>query len=179
MRMRQIGLLITIAAEVALSGCGGGGAVCPPTYAPDPFCAFPSGVQPQMIYPIPGSTGVSDTFNVQGIVLADRSGANYDNPVGYYVAWFGPESTEAAFENDDAPVMLGSFYPISAAQVPQPAATPDVPNPVYEASDTMNGGMPNPIQPHTHYYMYLQYFWKGISPHQCEASGPVGDFTTQ
>jgi hypothetical protein len=44
-----------------------------------------------MIYPIPGTTAVSDAFNVQGIVLADRSATNYDTSNAYYMAWLGPQ----------------------------------------------------------------------------------------
>lgn len=132
-----------------------------------------------MIYPIPGSTGVSDAFNAQGIVLADRSGANYDDPNVFYMAWLGPEPTESAFVGDDTPVILSSFYHITAAQVPQPAAAPLIANPVYEASSTPNAGIINPILPHTHYYVYLQRVWVDDSGNECLAVGPVGDFTTE
>lgn len=153
----------------------------PPTPSPEPvtFCAYPSGVKPQLIYPIPGSTGVSDSFNVRGIVVADRSAANYDTSTSYYMAWLGPESTDSAFESEVTPVILSTFYQIPAAQVPQPAAAPIFSAPVYEASSTPNAGLIYPIEPHEHYFVYLQRMWSDLSSNQCYAVGPIGDFTTQ
>jgi hypothetical protein len=43
----------------------------------------------------------------------------------------------------------------------------------------MNGGMPYPIEPHTHYYVYLQRSWTSFNGDECNAVGPVGDFTTR
>lgn len=197
-RMMTRGLLFLLAAIGVITagvGCGGSAGVlnqtcdwsdpsCPiytatPAPTPVPSCTYPSGTQPQMVYPKPGASGVSDEFNVQGIVLADRSAANYDTASAFYMAWLGPETTANAFEGDTTPVILSTFYPIDAAQVPQPSAAPAFANPVYEASSTPNGGMVNPIEPHTHYFVYLQRLWSDLSGNQCNAVGPVGDFTTE
>jgi hypothetical protein len=75
------------AVVVALTGCGGigNGSGCSVPTPPATTCIFPNGtVTPQMIYPEPNATGVTD--NLQIFVLADINVGTYTS--GYYVLEF-------------------------------------------------------------------------------------------
>lgn len=183
MRMQGIALLAGASAILTLGACGGSGN-CPPAYTTvlQPECTYPNGTQPQMIYPIPHSSGVPDDFNLQGIVVADTSAANYNTPKGAYLAEISTQPT--ALEASDSPgPLLDGFQPIAAAQIPTPAASPSIPNPVYEVSQTNMNVAPflGTILPQTHYYIYLQYWSLPFNPNAigCYNVGPIGDFTTR
>ena len=113
----------TAALALLLAACGQitGNAPSPP--APS-TCVVPSGVQTQVLYPIPGATAVPAS-TVQ-IVFAISS------PLpGWGAAW----ST-----NTNANYGL-AFQTISAGQVPSPSATPSFANPIY-VSSTLTTGLP-------------------------------------
>jgi hypothetical protein len=52
-----------------------------------------------MVYPVPNATNVPDTFNVTGVIVADSSGANYNNANGVYFAEFSTAPTAVANYN--------------------------------------------------------------------------------
>ncbi len=107
----------TLALASSLTACGRGvlGGLPQPTLPPP--CVLPTGVQAQLIYPIPGATNVPDA--TQQVVFAVSS------PLP---TW------GAAFEFAGLAGLGGPFTTISVGQVPTPSATPSFANPVYVSS---------------------------------------------
>jgi hypothetical protein len=140
---------------VAFAACGGGGNdnVTP---TPGPTCS--PGTTVQMIYPIPGATGVPDA--PQQIVFAVGTALNSN--------W------DAYLANNSAGNNGGYTNPvqtITASQVPSPSATPSFANPVYQ-SITLNGSLAPPSGT-------TWYVWINNTAGNCTPMGPVGSFTIQ
>ena len=146
-----VGVLVVI----ALVACNGGSnTIVTPT--PGPTCS--PGAQVQMLYPIPGATGVPD--NPQQLVFAASS------PL--------PSTYNAVVNN--ANTLNGNQLPtaatvkvIQASQVPSPSATPSFANPTYESISLLNGFSAQ----------QTIYVWLNDTASSCTPLGPVGSFTTQ
>jgi len=146
-------LLAVALASLALAACGGGSSsVVAPT--PGPTCA--PGVQYQMLYPIPGATGVPD--NPQQIAFA----------VGAPLPGWNLYLNNVNSLNNSVST-LATMQTITAQQIPQPAATPSFANPVYQ-SVTLSGGFSSG---------QTVYVWlNNLNSLTCTPLGPVGSFTT-
>lgn len=154
--MRKPALLTLAVSVVLLSACGGGGG-SGPTPTPPPACVLPSTVQ--MIYPLPGSTGVPD--NPQQFVFAESA--------------YLPASWNAYVNNgttlSGAIPTAATVLDITAGQVPQAAATPSpsLGTPVYQSISLLNGftaGQSISV-------------WLNDTSSSCTPTGPLGTFTTQ
>jgi hypothetical protein len=179
MRIQGPALLLV----VTLNACSG--SLCSPvpssTQPPLSECTYPNGAAPQMVYPVPNATNVPDTFNVTGVIVADSSGANYNNANGVYFAEFSTAPTAVANYNTISFTLAG-FQPIAASALPAQAAPATIPNPKYEVSQTnANIALLGTVSPQTRYYVYLEYLFEPFNPTgpACYAVGPIGDFTTQ
>ncbi len=133
----------------ACAGGYGGGITLPPIQ-----CLFNG--QSQLIYPIPGATGVPNA--PQQIVFA--------------VSRLFPSSFEVRVNTDPDPnhALNGTgafFHQITASQVPSPSATPNISNPLYESAST------SATFPHATYYVFLNDTLGGCTPTS------AGSFTTQ
>lgn len=153
-RMRALFVSALVGSAALLAACNGGA----PSFvspAPGPTCA--PGETVQMIYPIPGATGVPD--NPQQLVFALAS------PL--------PSTWNAYVNNTNS--LNGSLYTIagmqtiSASQIPQPAATPSIANPVYQSITLAQGFSAQ----------QTIYVWLNDSATTCTPLGPLGSFTTQ
>lgn len=113
----------TAVLAITLSACGAlKNSV--PTPSNPPACVLSSGVQTQLLYPIPGATGVPDA--PQQIVFAISS----------------PLPTWGAATLIGSTGAYGlSFQTINAGQVPAPSATPSFANPIY-VSSALTGSFP-------------------------------------
>jgi hypothetical protein len=149
-------LAFTLAAG-ALAACGGNNV---PQYVyptPGPTCS--PGENVQMVYPIPGATAVPDS--PQQIVFAVAS------PLPS--SWNLVINTAATLSGGAPAQTYAGFQTITAAQVPAPAATPTIANPVYQ-SVTLAGSLAKS----TGYWV-----WVNNAATACAPLGPVGNFTTQ
>ena len=154
--MRKPYFLIAAAAALTLSiaACGGNGGS---SLTPAAACVLPSTVQ--MIYPVPGATAVPD--NPQQFVFAESAylPASWNAYVNTGNTLNGAIPTAATVQN------------ITAAQVPQGAATPNpsLGTPVYQSISLLNG------------FTSAQsiYVWLNDTSSNCSPTGPVGSFTTQ
>jgi hypothetical protein len=139
-------------AAIALAACGNTTTFIRPT--PGPTCA--PGEAVQMVYPIPGATGVPN--NPQQFVFVVAS------PL--------PPSWNAYVTAQDS-LANGSFtfaglQTITAAQVPQPAATPSIANPTYQSITLTRGFLPD----------QTIFVWLNDRASNCTPLGPLGSFTT-
>ncbi|HTZ55544.1 MAG TPA: hypothetical protein VMB20_10820 [Candidatus Acidoferrum sp.] len=142
---------------VAFAACGGGGnTITNPT--PGPTCA--PGTTVQMIYPIPGATGVPDA--PQQIVFA--VGTALPNIWNAYLS-------NASSGNGTVNGYTAGVQTITAAQVPSPSATPSFANPVYQ-SVTLSGSLAPPTGT-------TWYVWINDTAGNCTPLGPLGSFTIQ
>ena len=110
---------------LGLAACGSfNGSVPTP---PNPStCVLPTGVQTQLLYPIPGATGVPDA--PQQVVFA------ISTPLPNWGAAVQPPSPNQG-------VYGFAFQTITAGQVPTPSATPSFANAIY-VSSTLPGALP-------------------------------------
>jgi hypothetical protein len=151
LRNLLVGIGIALCA-VAIAACGGGNAaVVEPT--PGPTCS--PGETVQMVYPIPGATGVPD--NPQQFVFVVAT------PLPSYNAYFNNSNTL-----NGSIATYTRMNTITAGQVPAPAATPAIPNPVYQ-SITLPYGF-NSAE--------TIYVWVNDTSSNCTPLGPLGSFTT-
>lgn len=139
---------------MAIAACGGGGTtIQAPT--PGPTCS--PGETVQMIYPIPGATGVPD--NPQQFVFA--------------VALPLPDTWNAYINNTNSlngsAETVAGMETIPASNVPSPSATPTISNPYYQ-SITLTGGFTSGV---------TVYVWLNNESSNCTPLGPLGSFTTQ
>ena len=139
---------------VVVAACGGvNNAAAPPT--PGPTCS--PGETVQMVYPIPGATGVPT--NVSEVVFAMPS------PLpGYWGGYVNYGNTLAG----GAYTAYG-VQTITAAQVPTPAASPTIANPVYQKIPFAGTFLPDANV----------YIWLNNTNSTCTPYGPVGNFSTQ
>jgi len=144
------------AAAAVLAACSSGPSYTVPT--PGPTCSPATTVQ--MIYPVPGATGVPDA--PQQIVFAVAS------PL--------PSSWNLFLNTADTLNATGyqgytgaGFETISAGQVPSPSATPSFSNPTYQ-SVTLAGALVSKA---------TYWVWVNNTATNCTPSGPLGSFTTQ
>jgi hypothetical protein len=144
---------------IAVAACNGG-----PTYAiatPGPTCqpggALPQPVSPQLVYPKPGATGVPD--DVTELVFAVAS------PLPN--AWNAYINTSSSL-NGASPTANG-MVTISASAVPSPAASPAIPNPVYQSITFVSTLPPGATI----------YVWLNNTATACTPLGPLGSFSTQ
>jgi hypothetical protein len=101
---------------LGLAACGGGSpSTTSPT--PGPTCG-PSSLQAQLVYPAPGSTGVSD--NLPEVVVA----VNQPLPVN--------EWDLALYQGNTFYLSALFFQQISASQLPNGSAATTIANPYYE-----------------------------------------------
>jgi hypothetical protein len=138
---------------IALAACGNDYTTSAPT--PGPTCS--PGTTVQMIYPIPGATGVPD--NPQQFVFAVAS------PL---------PNTWNAYVNNSSSLNGGAYtiagmQTIQASQIPSPAATPSFSNPVYQ-SITLAEGFNSGV---------TIYVWLNNTNTNCTPAGPLGSFTTK
>jgi hypothetical protein len=176
----------------AITACGGGNTVpgqtvcsdpsdpstctffpegpAPTPQPPEPFCTYPNGGAPQMIYPAPGATGVSRTLSQ--FVIADSYAAPYASTL--YAITFSTESTAQLFATFGFPIRtLSPFVALPASQVPSPSASPAVSNPIFESVSANPTLTYVTLTPQTTYYAYI--FSYAL---YCNANGPIGSFTT-
>ncbi len=141
---------------LAFAACGGNGGVVNPT--PGPTCS--PGTTVQMIYPIPGATGVPDA--PQQIVFAVAS------PLpNFWNLYISNASNGNGSVNG---YTNAGMQTITAGQVPSPSATPSFANPVYQ-SVTLSGALTPAAT--------TWYVWINDTNGNCTPAGPVGSFTTQ
>ncbi|HEY5340115.1 MAG TPA: hypothetical protein VIK27_03740 [Candidatus Aquilonibacter sp.] len=151
--LRLIAGAAVLACAGLLAACGGGAAFTAPT--PGPTCV--PGENVQMIYPIPGATGVPDAPQQFVFAVASPLPNNWNAYVTFQNSLANGVYTNAGMET------------ISASQVPQPAATPSIANPVYQ-SITLAGS-----------FLSGQsvYVWLNNGATNCTPLGPLGSFTTK
>ena len=156
MNLRTVlGTALFAICALAVAACGGGGS----TYnapTPGPTCA--PGENVQIVYPIPGATGVPDA--TAQIVVAVAS------PLPGWNIWFQSSSTYSPY----AGYYSGAFSTIGPSQVPTPAATPQIANPVYQSASLGNGSFGSGVN---------VYLWLNNGNSNCTPLGPLGSFTTQ
>ena len=149
--MKRLVLAALMVAGFGLAGCGyNGGVTIPGTGS----CLF-SGLT-QLIYPIPGSTGVPDA--PQQIVFA----TSQLFPSGFDVLISSDPNANNAGNGTAA-----FFQRIQQAQVPQPSAALTISNPFYESAALSTSF------PHGTYYVFLNDSRVSCTP------TPAGSFTTQ
>lgn len=137
---------------VVFAACGGTGTtVAEPTLGPT--CS--PGETVQMVYPIPGATGVPD--NPQQFVFVVAT------PLPTYNAYFNNQNTL-----NGSIATYARMNTIAPSQVPSPAATPAIPNPVYQ-SITLSYGFTSG---------QTIYVWLNDTSSNCSPLGPLGSFTT-
>ena len=137
---------------LAFAACGGSGTtVATPTLGPT--CS--PGETVQMVYPIPGATGVPD--NPQQFVFV------VSTPLPTYNAYFNNANTL-----DGAVATFATMNTITPGQVPSPAASPAIPNPVYQSIALPRGFTSG----------QTIYVWVNDSTRNCTPLGPLGSFTT-
>jgi hypothetical protein len=140
---------------VAFAACGGGGnTISNPT--PGPTCS--PGTTVQMIYPIPGATGVPDSPQQIVFAVGTALSSSWD-------AYIAPNS------NGNNGGYTNPVQTITAAQVPSPSATPSFANPIYQ-SVTLSGSLAPPTAT-------TWYVWINDLGGNCTPMGPVGSFTIQ
>jgi hypothetical protein len=139
---------------LAFAACGGSSPYSNPT--PGPTCSPNTTVQ--LVYPIPGATGVPDS--PQQIVFA--LGTALPSVWGAYLA---PSS------NGSNGGYTSGLQTITAAQIPSPHATPSIANPVYQ-SVTLAGSLAPPTGA-------TWYVWINDDAGNCTPLGPLGSFTIQ
>ena len=126
MKIRSIAAWIgTAALAFGLAACGQltGGV---PTPSNPVTCVLPTGVQVQLLYPIPGATAVPDA--PQQIVFA------ISTPLPTWgVAVLPPGNSNGIYG--------AVFQTITAGQVPSPSATPSFASPIY-VSSTLSSSLP-------------------------------------
>jgi len=142
---------------LALAACGGGSpGITNPT--PGPTCS--PGTTVQMIYPIPGATGVPD--NPQQIVFAVGTALSTN-----WNLYISNASNGNGTVSGQTPA---AFQTISASQVPSPSATPSFANPVYQSVTLSTGLSPSGS---------TWWVWVNNTSGNCTPMGPVGSFTIQ
>lgn len=156
--MKSLRLLLgalVVAAAAALAACNGNDGYTYVAPTPGPTCS--PGVAVQMIYPIPGATGVPD--NPQQFVFAVASPLpnNWNAYLNTSNSYQGGAYTIAGMET------------IAASQVPSPSATPSFSNPSYQ-SITLSAGFTSG---------QTIYVWLNNQATSCRPLGPLGSFTTQ
>ncbi len=175
-----------LTAGSALTGCGGGGSssgnqVCSPTDSTDcaadytVYCPYLSGAPPQLIYPAPAAMNVPDDLNE--MVIADASTANYNNPNAAYQLYLSTIGNEFTLANDNGgpnDTISGALVSISPSQIPAPAATTSIVNPIYEVGVMIYGG----FAPSSVYYVYFSEIAASGPNVNCAPQGPIASFTT-
>ncbi len=152
LRRLFVGLGLSLCA-VVFAACGGGATVLEPT--PGPTCSPSETVQ--MVYPIPGATGVPD--NPQQFVFVVAA------PLPTYNAIFNSvNSLSGGFAT------YATMATITPGQVPSPAATPAIANPVYQSITLPRGLSPSGS---------TWYVWVNDTTSNCTPLGPLGSFTIQ
>ena len=142
---------------VAFAACGGGGnTITNPT--PGPTCS--PGTTVQMIYPIPGATGVPDSPQQIAFAVGTALPSTWD-------AYISNSSTG----NGTAGGYTVPLQTITAGQVPSPSATPSFANPIYQ-SVTLQGSLAPPTGT-------TWYVWINNTAGNCTPLGPLGSFTIQ
>lgn len=156
MTLRLLFGSIILAAAAALAACSSGPTYTAPT--PGPTCS--PGTTVQMIYPIPGATGVPDA----------------PQQIAFAVASPLPNSWNLFLNVTDTLGATGyqgftgaGFETIAAGQVPSPSATPSFSNATYQ-SVTLGGALASK----TTYWV-----WINNQATNCTPNGPVGSFTTE
>jgi hypothetical protein len=139
---------------VAFAACGGGSSNVTPT--PGPTCS--PGTSVQMIYPIPGATGVPDAPQQIVFAVGTALSSNWD-------AYLAPSS------NGSNGGYTNSVQTITASQIPSPSAKPSFANPVYQ-SVTLSGSLAPPTGA-------TWYVWINDLSGNCTPMGPLGSFTIQ
>jgi hypothetical protein len=140
---------------VAFAACGGGSpGLTNPT--PGPTCS--PGTTVQMIYPIPGATGVPDA--PQQIVFA--VGTALPSIWNAYLS-------NASNGNGTVNGYTVGVQTITKSQVPAPSATPSFANAIYQ-SVTLQGSLNAAT---------TWYVWINNTSGNCTPLGPLGSFTTQ
>ena len=138
---------------IAFAACGGS----PTTSAtPGPTCAPNTTVQ--LIYPIPGATGVPDAPQQIVFAVGTALSSNWD-------AYIAPNS------NGNNGGYTNTLQTITASQIPSPHATPSFANPVYQ-SVTLSASLAPPTGT-------TWYVWLNNLAGNCTPLGPLGSFTIQ
>jgi hypothetical protein len=154
LRSLFVGLGLALCA-LAFAACGTSG----PTYtAPTPGPTCSPGETVVMVYPIPGATGVPD--NPQQFVFVVAS------PLPNYWNAYVSTSSSGASGN----YTLAGMLTIQPSQVPSPAASPSIANPVYQSITLASGLSPSGT---------TWYVWLNNQNSNCTPLGPLGSFTIQ
>jgi hypothetical protein len=121
----RVRLVVALAAlSLGVVACNGGGSGTNP---PAPPCKVP--VKYQVLYPIPGATGVPDA--PQQIVFALGGALNTTSNAAWNVI-LGPDTNGNNALNNG--ISLGALQTITAQQIPSPSAVPTIANPVFQSS---------------------------------------------
>lgn len=140
---------------LAFAACGGGSpGLSNPT--PGPTCS--PGTTVQLIYPIPGATGVPDAPQQIAFAVGTALNSNWN------VYLNNASNGNGTLGGQTVPLQT-----ITAGQVPSPSATPSFANPVYQ-SVTLQGSLNAAT---------TWYVWINNTAGNCTPLGPLGSFTTQ
>lgn len=138
---------------VAFAACGGGSpGITNPT--PGPTCS--PGTTVQMIYPIPGATGVPDAPQQIVFAVGTALSSNWD-------VYLAPNS------NGNAGGYTNPLETITSG-IPSPSATPSFANPVYQSVTVPSLAPPSGA---------TWYVWINNTAGNCTPMGPLGSFTIQ
>jgi hypothetical protein len=117
--------LAAAAAIVPLSACNSNNNPAPlPTLGPT--CTLPAGTQTVLVYPAPGSTGVSDSNGE--VVIGSTTALPVGQSGNDWDIWFSDAVTGGAL----APLNPNSTLATTTPPFPSPSATPSFPNPQYQ-----------------------------------------------
>ncbi|HKU80697.1 MAG TPA: hypothetical protein VJP76_00905 [Candidatus Tumulicola sp.] len=116
---------VALAAIVSLAACRSNTSPGPlPTLGPT--CTLPSGTQTVLVYPAPGSAGVSDANGE--IVIGSTTALPVGQSGNDWDIWFSDAVTGGAL----TPLNPGSALASASPPFPAPNATPSFPNPQYQ-----------------------------------------------
>jgi hypothetical protein len=155
--MRRFALALMLAVlGSAFAGCGGGGGG-PVAPTPGPTCG-PMSFTAQLVYPAPGSTGISDSL--PEVVMA----VSQAFPPSEWNLWLYPNGSSNAYYTNYF------FYVIPASQLPVGSASTTIANPVYELVP-LSAGLPAK----TTFQAAVNDTFSNCTPYQV----PGATFTTQ
>ena len=138
---------------LALAACGGASSPSSPSPVPCPLAAgaYAIPAPPDLLYPIPGATGVPD--------------GNFTLVVGYSTT---PPALQLVTGSGGIPTLSSNAWGPAPSPLPSPAATPR------SSSETLYGLSVPGLAAHTTYTAQVTF---GSPP--CQSTETAGSFTTQ